>query len=133
LGLRAVAPFNLVPWRTAHLLIYPNGSLWFSVLPPTACPTSIAHFVSLEVGNLIETLARFRFVSAGWPRAVVPVLGMEAVIYVAVKALRTMEPGASANEDAASKPLWAVIAIGSAIVGCDIVVAIGTFQAQLRC
>jgi hypothetical protein len=89
---------------------------------------SIAHFVAFEVLNLIETLIRIRFLAAGWLWAVIAVLGMEVVIYVAVEACRAMKPRASANEDAAGKPFGAVIAVGCAIVGRDVVIAIGTFR-----
>jgi hypothetical protein len=61
----------------------------------------ISHFVSLEVGDLVHRLPGFRPVATGGPRAVVTVIRMEAVIYVAVEPLRAMKPWASANEDAA--------------------------------
>jgi hypothetical protein len=87
----------------------------------------IAHFVSLEVGNLVETLAGFGMVTASGPWTMVAVVGMEAVVYVAMEAFSTVEPRASTNEYAATKPLGAIVAVGSAVVGWDVVVAVGTF------
>jgi hypothetical protein len=89
---------------------------------------SVAHFVSFEVLNLIETPSRVGFLATGWPGAVIAVLGMEMVIYVAVEAGRTMKPRASADEDATGKPLWAVVAVGSAFVRRSVIVAVGTFR-----
>jgi len=48
---------------------------------------SIAHFVSFEVGNLIETFSRFGFIATGWPWPAIAVLRMETVIYMAMEAL----------------------------------------------
>jgi hypothetical protein len=87
---------------------------------------SIAHFVSLEVGYLIETLSRIGFLATGWPWAVIAMLRMETVIYVAVEAFRTMKPWARANENPTGKPLRAVIAVWGAVVRRGIIVTIRT-------
>ena len=89
---------------------------------------SVAHFVAFEVLNLIEMFIRIGFFATGWLWAVIAVLGMETVIYVAVEACSAMKPRASANEDAAGKPFWAVVAVGRAVVRRDIIVAVGTFR-----
>jgi hypothetical protein len=47
--------------------------------------TSIPHFVSFGVGNLIETLSRFGFVAAVWLWAAIAVLRMETIIDVAME------------------------------------------------
>src|SRR5271154_3525761 len=83
-------------------------------------PVSVAHFVSFEVLDLVETLSRFWLVAAGWHGAVVAVVRMEMVVDVAVKAFRAMEPRTSADEDATRKPFRAVVSIGSAVVGSDV-------------
>jgi hypothetical protein len=44
---------------------------------------SITHFVPFEVGNLIDTLSRLGFVATVWLWALIAVLRMETVIYVA--------------------------------------------------
>jgi hypothetical protein len=89
---------------------------------------TIAHFVAFEVGNVIDTLVGFGFFAAGWSWAAITVLGMEAVIYMAAEAFGAVKPRAHANEDAAAKPLRAVVAVGSAIIGRDVIVAIGTLR-----
>jgi hypothetical protein len=61
---------------------------------------SIPHFVSFEVGDLIETLSRLRPVAAVRSWTAIAVLRMETGIYVAMEALGAMKPRAGANEDA---------------------------------
>jgi hypothetical protein len=97
-----------------------------SVFASDCVTASITHFVRFEVGNLIETLSRFRFVATIWLWAGIAVLGMEAVIYVTMEAFGSMKPWASANEDAAGKPLRSVVAVGGAVVRGNIVVTVGT-------
>jgi hypothetical protein len=89
---------------------------------------SIAHFVSFEVVNLIETLSRLGLIATGWPWTVIAVLRMEMVIYVAMEAGWSVKPRARPNEDAACKPFRAIVPIGGAIVRRDIVVPIGTHR-----
>ena len=89
---------------------------------------SIAHFVSFEVGNLIETLSRFGFIATGWPWAVIAVLRMEAVIYVSTEVGWAMKPRASPNEDATRKPFRVIVAVGGALVRRDIVVSVRTHR-----
>jgi hypothetical protein len=95
-----------------------------SLVATNGVAVAVAHFVAFEVFDVIDrpggVLATFGM------RAVVSVFGMEMIIDVAVKTLWTVEPGAHADEDAAGKPLWAVIAVGSAVVGWGIVIAVGT-------
>ena len=80
---------------------------------------SVAHFVAFEVGNLIEMAVWVGSLTSGWHGAVIAVFGMEMVIYVTVEAFRTMKPWARADEDAAGKPLRAVVAVRGAIVRRD--------------
>jgi hypothetical protein len=89
---------------------------------------SVAHFVAFEVLNLIETFSGLGFVAAVWLWSGIAVLGMEAVIYVAAEAFGAMKPRANANEDATGKPLRAVVAVGGALVGWDVIVAVGTYR-----
>lgn len=89
---------------------------------------SITHFVAFEVGDMTDGLSCFGPVTAGGMRAVVSVVGMEMIIDVAVETLGAMKPGAGADEDATSKPLRAIIAVGSAIVGRNVIVAVGAHR-----
>ncbi len=84
------------------------------------------HFVSFEVRNITDglcwlrslaTLRRRPFVTVGW---------MVTVVYLAPELARTMKPWARANEDAPGEPFWPVVAIGSAIIGSEVIEAIGT-------
>jgi len=76
----------------------------------------VAGFVAVEV---IEPLC-----SALGHGTVVAVARIEAVIHVAVEAVRPMEPGTGAKEDATRKPVGAVVAVGRAIIGCIVKVSI---------
>jgi hypothetical protein len=86
---------------------------------------SVPHFVAFEVFNLVETPSRLGLVASVRPRAAIAVVWMEMVIDVTAKTFRAMKPRASANEDATDKPLRAVIAVGSAVVRRDIIIAVG--------
>ena len=65
-----------------------------------------------------------RVLSAIRQRASVAVMGIKAVIDVAVEAVRTMEPGASSDEYATAEPLGPVVPVRSAVVWRVVVVAI---------
>jgi hypothetical protein len=85
---------------------------------------AVADFIAFEVFDVVDRPDGV--LATGGNGAVVSVVGMEMIIDVAVKTLRTVEPGADADEDAAGEPLRAVVAVGSAAVGCDVVIAVGT-------
>jgi hypothetical protein len=80
----------------------------------------VASFVSVEV---VETL-----LSAARQRPMVAVSRVEAVVYVAVEAVRTMEPGTGSKKQAADKPVGAVVAVGSAVIRRDVIIPVGTFR-----
>jgi len=88
---------------------------------------SIPHFIAFEVLNPIEMFIGIGSFTTSWPGAVIAMLGMEMVIYVAVEAGRAVKPRAGANEYATGKPLRAVVAVGGAVVRRDVIVAVGTF------
>jgi carbamoylphosphate synthase large subunit len=69
---------------------------------------AVAGFISLEMVEALRTASR--------KRAAVAVPGIVAVVDVAVKTAVTVEPGARAEEDAAHKPVGAVVAIGRAVI-----------------
>jgi hypothetical protein len=74
--------------------------------------------------NAVETLRRVRAITMVWHRAAVPVMNIEMIVYVAAKVCRAVEPRTGTNEDAASEPLRAVVAVGSAVVRSEVIVAI---------
>jgi hypothetical protein len=80
---------------------------------------SITRFVSLEV---VESLC-----AALGQRSMVAVARVIAVIDVAIEAAMAMEPRAGANEDSAKKPVGAIVAVGGAVVGSVVEVAIGAY------
>jgi hypothetical protein len=100
------------------------GILVDLVLAAGRVAASIAHFVSFEVGNLIDRLRRFTFIANVWLCAFIAVLGIETVIYVALEVIRAMEPRASANEDTTRKPFRAVVAVRSASIRSNVIVAV---------
>jgi hypothetical protein len=89
--------------------------------------TPIALFVSLEV-TFIDALRRLGLLATVWYWTFVAVLWMESVIYIATEIVRATKPRASANEDALSKPLWAVVARGSTAMRSGVIVSVGTFR-----
>src|ERR1700678_571532 len=84
----------------------------------------VAHFVAFEVFDVVDGLDGV--LAAGGNGAGVSVVRMEMIIDVAVETFGTVEPGTDADEDAAGEPLRSVVAVGGAVVGLDVVVAVGT-------
>ena len=78
---------------------------------------SVAGFISLEVGEWRG--------SASGQRAVVSVVGVVAIIDVAVEAMGTVKPGAGSDEETTVEPIGAVVAVRSAIVGGIVEIAVG--------
>ena len=60
-------------------------------------------------------------------RPVIAVMRIVAVINMPVETPRTVEPGSSSEKHSADKPVRAVIAIGSAVVGSVVVVSVGAY------
>jgi len=77
---------------------------------------SVASFIALEV------VEGTRSATGDW--TVVAVAGVKAIVHVAIKAMRAVEPGASAEEHAADEPVGAVVTVRSAIVRSVVEVAI---------
>jgi hypothetical protein len=88
---------------------------------------SISLFVSFEMG-LINSPRRLGLLAAAWYWALVAMLWMEGVIYVAMEVAWAMKPRASTYEDTPSKPFWTVVASGSTAIRGDVVITIGTFR-----
>jgi hypothetical protein len=87
---------------------------------------SVSHFISSEVVDVVDTLRRFRAVAMIWRRAGVSVMNIEMVVHVAAKVSRAVEPRAGTNENAAVEPLRTVVAVGSAVIRREVIVAIRT-------
>jgi hypothetical protein len=89
---------------------------------------SIPHFVTFEM-RTIDALCRLGLLARSRQDALIAVLWMETVIYVALEVTRAMKPWASTNEDVAGKPLWTVVSRGGTAIRSDVIVTIGTFRA----
>jgi hypothetical protein len=82
--------------------------------------SSIPRLVGVEVVELL--------LPAPWQRSNVTVMGIIAVVDVAVEAVRAVKPGASANKYATGKPIGAVVAVGSAVIRGIVEVPIGAHR-----
>jgi hypothetical protein len=78
---------------------------------------SIPCFITVEV--IEGLLAALRH------RSSITVVGIEAVVHMAVKAVVAVEPWTSSNEDAADKPVGPVVAVGRAVIRGIVEVSIG--------
>ena len=81
--------------------------------------------MALAVASLIAVEVIERRCSALGEWSVISVVGIEAIVDVAVEAAGSMEPRAGSEEETADEPVRAIIAIGCAVVGGVIEVAIG--------
>jgi len=86
---------------------------------------SVPHFVSLEVRD-IDMLCRVRMFASRRHGALITVLRMEVVIYMAVKFSRAMKPWASSNKNAPIEPFRTVIAVGRTVIRGNVVITIWT-------
>jgi hypothetical protein len=64
--------------------------------------------------------------SARGHRTSVTVTRIVAVIDVTIESAGTVEPGTSSDEESAGKPVWPIVAVGGAVVGCIVEVPVGT-------
>jgi hypothetical protein len=70
--------------------------------------SAIARFIRVEVRECV--------LATCGNRPVISIVRIPAIIYVAIKAARTMEPRSGADEQTVYEPVWPVIAIRGAIV-----------------
>ena len=77
----------------------------------------IARLVAVEVVELLFAAAR--------KRSAVTMMGIEAVVDMAVKAVRAVEPAASSNKHPVHKPIGPVVAVGCAVIWSVVEVPIG--------
>jgi hypothetical protein len=81
--------------------------------------SSIPRLISMEMIELLRPALR--------QRPMVAVVGIVAVIYVAVKTVRAVEPGPGSNKYTAREPVRSIVAIGGAVVGSVIKVPIRAY------
>src|SRR5271170_5579062 len=82
----------------------------------------------MEVFHVFGMKVRAWGLAPGGVWSLIAMLRMVVVIYVTVEVIWTVKPGASPDEDTAAKPLRAVVAVGSAVVGRNVVVAVGAHR-----
>jgi hypothetical protein len=86
---------------------------------------AVADLVSVEVlGRAVPPLSRPVAVMRVF--AMVAVFRMVVVVNIAMEVPGAVKPWSGTDKDAASKPLGAVVAVGSAVIRRDIVVTVGT-------
>jgi hypothetical protein len=80
----------------------------------------VPRLVSLE---MVESLR-----SASRQRSIVSVVRIKAVVHVTIKAARSVKPWAGSDKYSTDEPVWAVVAIGSAIVRSVIEIPVGAYR-----
>jgi hypothetical protein len=92
---------------------------------------SVTHLVTVKVFIVIDVVLGSRGLATCGIWSVIAMLRMVVIIYMAVEVIWTMEPRASNDKDApAIKPLRAIIAVGSTVIGRNVVVAIGAYRSR---
>jgi hypothetical protein len=82
-------------------------------------------YVALPVPRLVAVEVVELLLTAPWQRSVVAVTRVKAVVDVAVKAGTSVEPGTSSDEQPAGKPIGPIVAVGRAVIGYVVEVAVG--------
>ncbi len=85
---------------------------------------SVTHFVALKVLDRVGVMHGL-FVPLGHG-PLVSMSGIEMIVYVSVEICGAVKPWAGTDENAATEPLRAIVAIGGAVIGRDVVVSIRT-------
>jgi hypothetical protein len=117
-GLAVIAAVVITVTVLAAAVISGEGVFIVRVMIAGACVASpIARFVAVEV---VEGL----FAAVGH-RPSVAVAGIIAVIDMAVEVARAAEPVASADKHPVHKPIGPVVAVGCAVIGSVVEVAVG--------
>src|ERR1700761_7368728 len=81
--------------------------------------------VALSVPCLVCMKVAECRLTAAWQRAMIAIARIEAVIHVSVESTRAVEPGTCSYENAANKPIRAIVPIGRAVIGSIVEVPVG--------
>jgi uncharacterized membrane protein len=84
--------------------------------------------VALSIASLVAVKVVELLLSTAWQRSTVSVMGVKAVVNVAIKAAWTVKPGTCSEEYSADKPIGAVVSIWSAVVRFVVEVPIGAHR-----
>ena len=82
----------------------------------------VARLVSSEVVEALRPVLR--------QRSNVTVMRIKAVVHMAVKAVRTVKPGARSNKHALNKPIGPVIAVRSTVIWLVVEVPVRTYGSR---
>jgi hypothetical protein len=93
----------------------------------TAIMAGIA-WVAMRIMRLIGMEIVERLLSVCRVRSVVAVTRIVAIVDMAIKPVRTVKPRAGPNEYPANEPIGPIKAIGCAVIGSKVVVAIGAHR-----
>jgi hypothetical protein len=72
--------------------------------------------VALSIAGLVAVKVVELLLPAPWHRANISVMGVKAVVNVAIKASRAVKPGTCSKEHPANKPIGPIVAIGSTVI-----------------
>lgn len=84
-------------------------------------------YVAVSIPRLISVEVVERPGPALGQRTMVAVVGIKAIVDVAIKTRMAVEPGAGSKEDPTNKPVGSVVAIGSAVVRGVVEVTVGAY------
>jgi len=84
-------------------------------------------YVALPIPGLVAVEMIEPLLAALRQGSAVSVVGIKAVVNVAVEAAVSVEPRAGSDEYTAQKPVGPIVAVGCAVVGSVIEVAVGTY------
>lgn len=87
-------------------------------------PVAVAHFIAVEVFHVVHAIVYVPMLAARRQMPVIAVMRIEVVIHMAAEVHWPVEPWAGADEHAIREPFRPVIAIGSAIIGRIIEIAV---------
>jgi hypothetical protein len=90
-----------------------------------ACVVGSVAYMALAVASLIAVEVVEALFAASRQRSGIPVVGIIAVVHVAIEATVTVEPRTRPDEDAARKPVRAIVAVWRAVVRRVIKVTVG--------
>jgi hypothetical protein len=83
-------------------------------------------YMALPVPRFVGVKVVKRLLPALRHRAGITVMGVVAVVYVTIKAVMTMKPWASADEDPVTVPIRPVISIYGTVIRSVVVIPVGT-------
>jgi hypothetical protein len=83
-------------------------------------------YMAMPVLRLVGMEMAKRLLASYRHWSVVAVVGIVAVVDMAIKSVRAVEPGASPDEHPANKPIRTVVTVGRTLVGSIVEIAIGT-------